>query len=62
VPKTGVNASSVRNNSPAAFAEQRVGWAALATKHGVSLGAVALSFAALPTVVTKLVVGMLRAE
>ena len=34
VPKTGVNAGSVRNNSPAAFAEQRAGWAALATKHG----------------------------
>ena len=49
----------MRNNEPEAFAEKHEQWAALAEAHGVSLTAVALAFASLPTAVTKLVVGTL---
>ena len=38
--------------------EARRGWERLAARHGVSLAAVALAFAALPAVVGKVVVGM----
>ena len=37
-------------------------WQALADKHGVSLSAVAISFACLPTVVTKVIFGMSTPE
>ena len=37
-------------------------WQALADKHGVSLSAVAISFACLPTVVIKVIFGMTTPE
>jgi D-threo-aldose 1-dehydrogenase len=41
---------------------KRSAWLALAEKHGVSLGAVALSFAALPQVIGRVVMGMKSPE
>ena len=58
-----VNAGSVRSDvtreESGAKMEQ---WSALAEKHGVSLAAVAVAFAALPSVVDKVVMGMKSAE
>ena len=48
--------------APQHLVEQAKRWRALAEKHGRSLPAVAIAFAALPKCVTRIVLGMASAE
>ena len=58
-----VNAGSVRSNVTREESGKKMDqWSELAAKHGVSLAAVAVAFAALPSVVDKVVMGMKSAE
>ena len=48
--------------APAEMVQRAQAWRALAAKHGCSLPAVAIAFAALPTCVSRVVLGMASAR